>query len=80
MGRDSPLGRTRELARPGTRHCSGANAQGISALDQLSYMPFLRNEFSKIFEGPFLAMKFQEMTHIYDGRKKIAKVELRIFF
>ena len=42
----------------------------ISALDQNSYMPFMRNEFSKIFEDLFTMTKFTEMTHIYDLTKK----------
>ena len=32
-------------------------------------MPFLSNEFSKIFEYLFQMLKFTEMTHIYDQKK-----------
>ena len=41
----------------------------ISALDPNSNMPFLRNEFSKIFEDLFTMREFTEMTHIHDRPK-----------
>ena len=34
-----------------------------------SYMPFLRNEFSKVFEDLFTIALFRKMTHIYDQMK-----------
>ena len=33
-------------------------------------MPFLGNEFSKIFEALFMMTYFTEMTHIYDQLKE----------
>ena len=41
----------------------------MRASDQNSNMPFLRNEFSKIFEDFFTMALFSEMTHIYDLSK-----------
>ena len=41
----------------------------MSASDQNSTMPFLRNEFSKIFEEIFTMTLFTKMTHIYDQTK-----------
>ena len=38
-------------------------------------MPFLRNEFLKIFEDVFTKMLFTEMTHIHDQRKKELKIK-----
>ena len=40
------------------------------ASDQNFSMPFLRNEFSKIYEDSFTMTKFSEMTHDYDQTKK----------
>ena len=41
----------------------------MSASDQISNMPFLRNEFSKIFQDLFTMTLFTKMTHIYDQTK-----------
>ena len=41
----------------------------MSASDQNSNMPFLRNEFSKIFEDLFTMTLFSKMTQIYDQTK-----------
>ena len=43
----------------------------IIASDQNSYMPFLRNEFSKICENLFTMTFFAEMTHFYDQMKNL---------
>ena len=41
----------------------------MSALDKNSNMPFLRNEFSKIFQERFTFTKFSKMKIIYDQTK-----------
>ena len=41
----------------------------MSAFDQNSNMPFLRNEFSKIFEELFTITLFSKMKIIYDQTK-----------
>ena len=38
----------------------------MSALDKNSNMPFLRNEFSKMFDALFTTTIFKEITHVYD--------------
>ena len=43
----------------------------MSASDQIFNVPFLRNEFSKIFEDFFTMTLFTKMTHIYDQTKKL---------
>ena len=41
-------------------------------------MPFLRNEFSKIFEDLFMKSVFTEMTHIYDYDKLFYRELLKL--
>ena len=41
----------------------------ISTSDQNSSMPFLRNEFSKIFEDLFTVTLFTEITRMFDRTK-----------
>ena len=41
----------------------------MSALNQNSNMPFLRNKFSKIFEERFTITKFWKIMKIYDQTK-----------
>ena len=41
----------------------------MSASDQNSYMPFLRNEISKIFEDLFTMTLLSKMTHNNDPTK-----------
>ena len=43
----------------------------MSASDQKSNMPVLRNEFSKIFVDLFTKTLFTKMTHIYDQTKDL---------
>ena len=43
----------------------------MSASDQNSKMPFLRNEFSKIFEDLFTVTLFTKMIHFYDQTKNL---------
>ena len=40
-------------------------------------MPFLRNEFSKIFEDFFTMTQFTEMTHIFDQTEN-EKINLKM--
>lgn len=42
----------------------------MSALDQNSNLPFLRNENPKVFEDLFKVTLFTSMTHIYGQTKK----------
>ena len=46
----------------------------MSASDQNSNMPFLRNEFSKVFEDLFTMTLFRKMAHIYDHFGDILKL------
>ena len=48
----------------------------MSALDKNSNMPFLRNEFSKIFQERFTFTKFSKMKIIYD-QTKILKIKAK---
>ena len=48
----------------------------MSALDQNYNMPFLRNEFSKIFEELFTITYFPMMKIIYDQTKNL-KLKLK---
>ena len=62
----------------------------MSVSDQDSIMPFLRNEFTKIFEDLFTKTLFKKKTQIYDQtwnlklklnryRQKCPKVDASIF-
>ena len=48
----------------------------MSAPDQNFNMPFLRNEFLKIFEDLFILTLFSKMTDIYDQTKNL-KLKLK---
>ena len=43
--------------------------EAISASDQNSNMPFLRNEFPKLFEDLFAKTLFTKINHFYDQTK-----------
>ena len=51
----------------------------MTASDQNSNMPLLRNDFSKIFEDLFTMTWFAKLTHIYDDTKN-QKLKLKTEF
>ena len=52
----------------------------MSASDQSSYMLFLRNEFSKIFEEFFTMTEFTKITHTPNDESKIKEKDLKLSF